>query len=176
MLYTADRERIFYTQDLKSDCGFDDECIFLKVRLWQFWNAWSTSVNPRDIFSHISPEKFLVIFLLSEPLTPLDSADWDTPHHTTSHHTTPHHTTPHHTTPHHITPDEDREWYFKQNIWLDCSQSCHCIARSPQSENNWHGKMPAATGSWLMDHHNLHHQNPRHDLRSQRKETPLLLL
>ena len=65
IFYTTDRERIFYTQDLKSDCGFDDECIFLKVRLWQFWNAWSTSVNPRDIFSHISPEKFLVIFLLS---------------------------------------------------------------------------------------------------------------
>ena len=78
IFYTTDRERIFYTQDLKSDCGFDDECIFLKVRLWQFWNAWSTSVNPRDIFSHISPEKFLVIFLLS--LNP-----W----HLLTHHTTP---------------------------------------------------------------------------------------
>ena len=109
IFYTTDRERIFYTQDLKSDCGFDDECIFLKVRLWQFWNAWSTSVNPRDIFSHISPEKFLVIFLLSlnpwHLLTVL-TADWDTPHHTT---------------PHHTTPDEDRECYFTQNIWLDCS-------------------------------------------------------
>ena len=120
ILYTTDTDGDFFQP------GF-------KIRLWFWW--WMCFSKSQIVavlkcmiyisqpswyfFTHFSWKIPGYLSPLSELLTPLDSASWG-------------------------------DWGTQQRFetkhltWL---QSCHCSARSPQSENNWHGKMPPATGS-----------------------------